>query len=100
MPDGQWVKGRVNSLERRQVETTRTGGHRRHALRHRATSRPTSPQTTRADEAILEEPYILLTDKKIGLVQDLVPSLLERLPAPASLLIMRRHREGSPAPWW
>ena len=24
-------------------------------------------------EAVLEEPYILLTDKKIGLVQDLVP---------------------------
>ena len=26
-------------------------------------------------EAVLEEPYILLTDKKIGLVQDLVPVL-------------------------
>ena len=38
-------------------------------------------------EAVLEEPYILLTDKKIGLVQDLVP-VLEQIARPGKPLLI------------
>ena len=48
-------------------------------------------------EAVLDEPYILLTDKKITLVQDLVP-VLEQVARAGKPLNdhCRRHRERSP----
>ncbi|MCT0203176.1 chaperonin GroEL [Synechococcus sp. CS-603] len=44
-------------------------------------------------EAILEEPYILLTDKKIGLVQDLVPVLEQIARTGKPLLIIAEDIE-------
>jgi chaperonin GroEL len=44
-------------------------------------------------EAVLEEPYILLTDKKIGLVQDLVPVLEQVARAGKPLVIIAEDIE-------
>ena len=44
-------------------------------------------------EAVLEEPYILLTDKKIGLVQDLVPVLEQIARTGKPLLIIAEDIE-------
>jgi len=44
-------------------------------------------------EAVLEEPYILITDKKIGLVQDLVPVLEQVARAGKPLLILSEDIE-------
>ena len=44
-------------------------------------------------EAVLDEPYILLTDKKIGLVQDLVPVLEQIARTGKPLLIMAEDIE-------
>ena len=44
-------------------------------------------------EAVLDEPYILLTDKKIGLVQDLVPVLEQIARTGKPLLIIAEDIE-------
>lgn len=45
-------------------------------------------------EAILEDPYILITDKKIGAVADLVPVLEKIIQTGSSLLIIAEDVEG------
>jgi len=64
----------VISPGRRQVDDNRMEESRGICASDRATSRPTfATRPTRSGcEAILEEPYILATDKKIVWLQDLV----------------------------
>ena len=45
-------------------------------------------------EAVLEDPYILVTDKKISNIQDLLPMLEEMVKASAKLLIIAEDVEG------
>ena len=45
-------------------------------------------------EAILEEPYILLTDKKIAAIQDILPILEKVVQSGKSLLIIAEDVEG------
>ena len=51
-------------------------------------------------EAVLDEPYILLTDKKIGLVQDLVPVLEQIARTGACRSLPRISRRKPSPPWW
>ncbi|MBQ3400079.1 MAG: chaperonin GroEL [Lachnospiraceae bacterium] len=45
-------------------------------------------------EAVLEDPYILVTDKKISNIQDILPMLEEMVKAGAKLLIIAEDVEG------
>ena len=51
---------------------------------------------TNADkmEAVIEDPYILITDKKISAVQDLLPALEKILQASKNLLVIAEDVEG------
>lgn len=51
-------------------------------------------------EAVLDEPYILLTDKKITLVKDLLPILEKVIQRGKPLLIVAEDVEGKPLPPW
>ncbi|MEN2256216.1 chaperonin GroEL, partial [Enterococcus faecium] len=49
-------------------------------------------------EAVLENPYILITDKKISTIQDILPLLEQNLQQSRPLLIIADDVDGEPLP--
>src|SRR5574339_1102181 len=45
-------------------------------------------------EAVLEEPYVLLTDRKVGLLKDLIPLLEQVAKSGRSILFIAEDFEG------
>jgi chaperonin GroEL len=73
--------GTITVEEAKSIETTSTSS--KVCSSTRATSRPTSPRTRRAQEAILEDAYVLIHEKKISNLQEFLP-LLQTSPRAAS----------------
>ena len=78
----------VNHRRRRQEPEQRTRRRRRDAVRPRLPVAPTSSTTRKKQSAILDNPFVLLFDKKISNIRDLLPTLEAVAKAGRPLLII------------